>query len=75
VLLFPAAAGLPSVKDNSYVMAFYLFVSDKQLDELFPLSVEVIMINADQVVAVYYNCRNGLIPSFTLMILKKVVLL
>jgi len=56
VLLFPAAAGLPSVKDNSYVMAFYLFVSDKQLDELFPLSVEVIMINADEVVAVYYNC-------------------
>jgi hypothetical protein len=56
VLLFPAAAGLPSVKDNGYVMAFYLFVSDKQLDELFPLSVEVIMINADQVVAVNYNC-------------------
>ena len=56
MLLFPAAAGLPAVKDNSDVMAFYLLVSDKQLDELFPLSVEVIMINSDQIVAVYYNC-------------------
>ncbi len=54
-MLFPAAAGLPAVKDNRYVMAFYLLISDKQLDEIFPLPVEVIMINADQVVAVYYN--------------------
>ena len=55
MLFFPAASGLPAVKDNSYVMAFQPLVFDKQLDELFPLSVEVIMINADQVVAVYYN--------------------
>jgi hypothetical protein len=53
VLLFPAAAGFPAVKDNSDVMAFYLFIFDELEDEPLPLPVEVIMINADQVVAVY----------------------
>ena len=53
MLLFPAAAGLPAVKDNSDVMAFYLFIFNKLEDESLPLFVEVIMINADQVVAVY----------------------
>jgi len=53
VLLFPAAAGFPAVKDNSDVMAFYLFIFDELEDEPLPLSVEVIMINADQVVTVY----------------------
>jgi hypothetical protein len=36
-------------------MTFYLFVSDKQLDKPFPLSVQVVMINADQIVSVYNN--------------------
>jgi hypothetical protein len=53
VLLFFAAAGFPAVKDNSDVMTFYLFIFDELMDEPLPLSVEVIMINADQVVAVY----------------------
>jgi hypothetical protein len=55
VLLFLAAAGLPAVKDNSDVMAFYLFIFSKLEDDPLPLFFEVIMINADQVVAVYYN--------------------
>lgn len=55
MLFFPAAAGLPAVKDNGYIMAFQLFIFDKQPDELFPLSVQVIMINADKVVSVYDN--------------------
>lgn len=54
-LLFFPAARLPAVKDNGDIMAFYLFVCDKQLDELFPLPVQIIMINADQVVPVYDN--------------------
>jgi len=33
-------------------MAFYLFIFDEQLDELFPLPVQVVMLNADQVVTV-----------------------
>ena len=53
MLFFLAAAGLPAVKDNSDVMAFYLFIFNKLEDELLPLPVEVIMINTDQVVAVY----------------------
>lgn len=53
MLLFPAAAGLPAVKDNSNVMAFSLFIFNKPEDESLPLFVEVIMINAYQVVAVY----------------------
>ena len=53
MLLFPAAAGLPSVKDNSDVMAFYLFIFDELANELLSLFVEVVMINADQVVTVY----------------------
>jgi len=34
-------------------MAFYLFIFYELQDEALPLPVEVIMINADQVVAVY----------------------
>ncbi len=48
-----SAAGLPAVKDNGDLMTFYLFVFDKQLDELLPLPVEVIMRNADEVIPVY----------------------
>ena len=36
-------------------MAFYLFIFNKLEYEPLPLPVEVIMINADQVVAVYDN--------------------
>jgi hypothetical protein len=36
-------------------MTFNLFVSDKQLDKPFPLPVQVMMINADQIVSVYDN--------------------
>jgi hypothetical protein len=34
-------------------MTFYLFIFDEQLDELFPLPVQVVMLNADEVVSVY----------------------
>jgi hypothetical protein len=34
-------------------MAFYLFIFDEQLDELFPLPVQVVMLNAGQIVSVY----------------------
>lgn len=36
-------------------MTFYLFVPDKQLDKLFSLPVQVMMINADEIVSVYNN--------------------
>jgi len=33
-------------------MAFYFFIFDKQVDEFFPLTVQVLMINAYEVVPV-----------------------
>ena len=36
-------------------MTLYLFVSDKQLHKPLPLPVQVMMINADQIVSVYDN--------------------
>jgi len=74
-LLFPATAGFPAIKDNSDVMTFYLFIFDELKNEALPLLVQVIMINTDQVVAVYDDSWNVLIPSFMLYVLKKVMLL
>jgi len=37
-------------------MTLYLSVSDKQLDKPFPLPVQVMVANADQIVSVNNNC-------------------